>query len=163
MSKEFVFNINNKQNWTGQKRAVGTALQIMMDNTKTSLLVKVGEYKEKKRHKQLRAFYECITQLLPQYNAQQLEQGKKEFFEDEFKFILKYVGGWFKTIENRKGETMPIEKSFKDITKEEMVKVLNNIQKWAIDSGFDLCIDEELRDFNEYYKITNLNNKESDE
>jgi len=42
---------------------------------------------------------------------------------------------------------MPIEKSFKNIKKEEMLKVLDNIQRWAIDNGFDLCIDERLRDF----------------
>ena len=102
--------------------------------------------KGEKTYPQLKAFYEAVNQLLPQYNERQLEQGKKEFFEDEFKFILKYVGGWTKEIENKRGEAMPIEKSFKGITKDEMMKVLNNIQRWAIDSNFSLCIDKQLMD-----------------
>ena len=147
MGKEYIFDLNNKENWNGQKIAVAGALQILIDNTKTSLIVKIDEFKASKSYKQLRGFYECINQLLPQYNARQLEQGKKEFFADEFKFILKYVAGWYKEIENKRGKIMPIEKSFKNIKKEEMLKVLDNIQRWAIDNGFDLCIDERLRDF----------------
>ena len=106
------------------------------------LKVTAGE----KTYPQLKAFYEAVNQLLPQYNNRQLEQGKKDFFEDEFKFILKYVGGWYKEIENKKGEIIPIEKSFKGICKEDMMKVLNNIQRWAINSGFSLSIDKELMD-----------------
>lgn len=113
----------------------------------------IREPVREKSWKQLKAFYECINQLLPQYNARQVEQGEKEFFEDEFKFILKYVGGYYKTIKNKKGEMVPIEKSFAIITKEDMIKVLSNIQKWAINEGFTLCIDEELREVIKYYEV----------
>ena len=147
MGKEYIFDLKYKDNWEVQQKIVSTAIQIFMRNSKTSLVVKIDEFKTSKSYKQLRGFYECINQLLPQYNARQLEQGKKEFFADEFKFILKYVAGWYKEIENKRGEIMPIEKSFKNIKKEEMLKVLDNIQRWAIDNGFDLCIDERLRDF----------------
>jgi hypothetical protein len=99
-----------------------------------------------KTYPQLKAFYEAISQLLPQYNAKQLEEGKKEFLEDEFKFILKYVGGWVKEIENKNGDSIPIEKSFTKISKKDMNTILDNINRWSIDRGFNLCIDQELRD-----------------
>lgn len=99
----------------------------------------------KKTNPQLRAFYEAITQLMPQYNDRQLMQGEKEFLNDEFKFILKYVGGWYKEIKNKKGDIVPIEKSFKNIKKDEMLIILDNINRWAIKEGYDLCIDEKLR------------------
>ena len=99
-----------------------------------------------KTYPQLKAFYEAINQLLPQYNARQLEEGKKEFLEDEFKFILKYVGGWVKEIENKNGDPIPIEKSFTKISKKDMNTILDNINRWSIDRGFNLCIDQELRD-----------------
>ena len=106
----------------------------------------LGKIKKDKSWEQLKGFYECITQLMPQYNNQQLDQGKMEFLKDEFKSILKCAGGWYRRIEDKQGDTVLLAKSFKDITKEEMIVVLNNIQKWAIDNEFDLCIDKKLRE-----------------
>ena len=68
------------------------------------------------------------------------------FNEDEFKFILKYAGGWYKEIKNKNGDVIPIEKSFKDITKDEMIMVLKKIDRWAMMRGISLCIDKELMD-----------------
>ena len=100
----------------------------------------------KKTYPQLKAFYEAINQLLPQYNAKQEELGEMIFNEDEFKFILKYAGGWYKEIKNKNGDVIPIEKSFKDITKDEMIMVLKKIDRWAMMRGFSLCIDKQLMD-----------------
>jgi|DEB0MinimDraft_10_1074344.scaffolds.fasta_scaffold41989_4 hypothetical protein len=100
----------------------------------------------KKTYPQLKAFYEAINQLLPQYNSKQEELGEMIFNEDEFKFILKYAGGWYKEIKNKNGDVIPIEKSFKDITKDEMIMVLKKIDRWAMMRGFSLCIDKELMD-----------------
>lgn len=103
-------------------------------------------HKGEKTYPQLKAFYEAINQLLPQYNAKQEELGEMIFNEDEFKFILKYVGGWVKEIENKNGDPIPIEKSFIKISKKDMNTILDNINRWSIDRGFNLCIDQELRD-----------------
>jgi hypothetical protein len=103
-------------------------------------------HKGEKTYPQLKAFYEAINQLLPQYNAKQEELGEMIFNEDEFKFILKYAGGWYKEIKNKNGDVIPIEKSFKDITKDEMIMVLKKIDRWAMMRGFSLCIDKELMD-----------------
>ena len=100
----------------------------------------------KKTYPQLKAFYEAVNQLLPQYNAKQEELGEMIFNEDEFKFILKYAGGWYKEIKNKNSDIIPIEKSFKDITKDEMIMVLKKIDRWAMMRGFSLCIDKELMD-----------------
>jgi len=100
----------------------------------------------KKTYPQLKAFYEAINQLLPQYNSKQEELGEMIFNEDEFKFIIKYAGGWYKEIKNKNGDVIPIEKSFKDITKDEMIMVLKKIDRWAMMRGFSLCIDKELMD-----------------
>lgn len=100
----------------------------------------------KKTYPQLKAFYEAVNQLLPQYNAKQEELGEMIFNEDEFKFILKYAGGWYKEIKNKNGDVIPIEKSFKDITKDEMIMVLKKIDRWAMMRGFSLCIDKQLMD-----------------
>jgi len=100
----------------------------------------------KKTYPQLKAFYEAINQLLPQYNSKQEELGEMIFNEDEFKFILKYAGGWYKEIKNKNGDVIPIEKSFEDITKDEMIMVLKKIDRWAMMRGFSLCIDKELMD-----------------
>ena len=100
----------------------------------------------KKTHPQLKAFYSARDQLLPQYNSKQEELGEMIFNEDEFKFILKYAGGWYKEIKNKNGDVIPIEKSFKDITKDEMIMVLKKIDRWAMMRGFSLCIDKELMD-----------------
>ena len=102
--------------------------------------------KGEKTYPQLKAFYEAINQLLPQYNSKQEELGEMIFNKDEFKFILKYAGGWYKEIKNKNGEVIPIEKSFKDITKDEMIMVLKKIDRWAMMRGFSLCIDKELMD-----------------
>ena len=98
MGKEYIFDLNNKKNWEVQQQVVSTAIQIFMRNSKTSLVVKIDEFKTSKSYKQLRGFYECINQLLPQYNARQLEQGKKEFFADEFKFIGHYFASFIKKL-----------------------------------------------------------------
>lgn len=103
-------------------------------------------HKGEKTYPQLKAFYEAINQLLPQYNAKQEELGEMIFNEDEFKFILKYAGGWYKEIKNKNSDIIPIEKSFKDITKDEMIMVLKKIDRWAMMRGFSLCIDKELMD-----------------
>ena len=103
-------------------------------------------HKGEKTYPQLKAFYEAINQLLPQYNAKQEELGEMIFNEDEFKFILKYAGGWYKEIKNKNGDVIPIEKSFKDITKDEMIMVLKKIDRWGMMRGFSLCIDKELMD-----------------
>jgi hypothetical protein len=100
----------------------------------------------KKTYPQLKAFYEAVNQLLPQYNSKQEELGEMIFNEDEFKFILKYAGGWYKEIKNKNGDVIPIEKSFKDITKDEMIMVLKKIDRWAMMRGFSLCIDKQLMD-----------------
>jgi len=100
----------------------------------------------KKTYPQLKAFYAAVNQLLPQYNSKQEELGEMIFNEDEFKFILKYAGGWYKEIKNKNGDVIPIEKSFKDITKDEMIMVLKKIDRWAMMRGFSLCIDKELMD-----------------
>jgi hypothetical protein len=103
-------------------------------------------HKGEKTYPQLKAFYEAVNQLLPQYNAKQEELGEMIFNEDEFKFILKYAGGWYKEIKNKNGDVIPIEKSFKDITKDEMIMVLKKIDRWAMMRGFSLCIDKQLMD-----------------
>lgn len=102
--------------------------------------------KGEKTYPQLKAFYEAVNQLLPQYNSKQEELGEMIFNEDEFKFILKYAGGWYKEIKNKNGDVIPIEKSFKDITKDEMIMVLKKIDRWAMMRGFSLCIDKQLMD-----------------
>lgn len=103
-------------------------------------------HKGEKTYPQLKAFYEAVNQLLPQYNSKQEELGEMIFNEDEFKFILKYAGGWYKEIKNKNGDVIPIEKSFKDITKDEMIMVLKKIDRWAMMRGFSLCIDKQLMD-----------------
>lgn len=103
-------------------------------------------HKGEKTYPQLKAFYEAVNQLLPQYNAKQEELGEMIFNEDEFKFILKYAGGWYKEIKNKNGDVIPIEKSFKDITKDEMIMVLKKIDRWAMMRCFSLCIDKQLMD-----------------
>lgn len=133
--------------------------------------------KGEKTTPQLRAFYEAITQLLPQYNAT-----GHDYTKDEFKEILKSVGGWvgekgekqatifvLNNFKKLKKELSPnlqaiskdddlkkkfIEadsktitpKSFTNIKKEDMSKVIDRIDRWAMKRGFTLSISKENQD-----------------
>lgn len=101
---------------------------------------------------QLKAFYEAINQLLPQYNKERKEAGEIEFTENEFKAILKYVGGYYDTIPSKKGD-ITIFKSFKDISKDEMVNVLKRIENWAkVSKGYSLDITRETKEMIDFFK-----------
>jgi len=116
----------------------------LLENSKGDLYLQISS--SKKTLPQLRAFYEARKQLLPQYNAKQEELGDMIFNKDEFKFILKFAGGWYKEIKNKNNDVIPIEKSFKGITKDEMTLVLKKIDRWSMMRGFSLSIDKELMD-----------------
>ena len=95
----------------------------------------------KKTNTQLRAFYSARDQLMPPYNARQAEKGEPQFFNDEFKHILKVAGGWYTHYKNQF-----IPKSFTKISKKDMINVLERITIWSIKNKFSLCIDKQLMD-----------------
>lgn len=142
MSKIYFYANTN----TSQQQKENSNLMLQYLGTGKDFYCEFGFIKKNKSYHQLRAFYEALNQLLPQYNKSQQDQGETEFHKDEFKFILKYVGGWYKEIKNKKGEPMPIVKSFSSISKKEMSLVLDRISKWAYSKGFVLNIDNYMRD-----------------
>jgi len=95
----------------------------------------------KKTHPQLKAFYSARDQILPQYNKREEERGEETFCEEQFKYALKIIGKWHIEKNNQF-----IPKSFDNISKDDMMQVLDNINKWAMISGFSLCIDKQLMD-----------------
>lgn len=98
-------------------------------------------YTGQKTHPQLKAFYSARDQLLPQYNQREKERGEKTFCKEQFKYALKIVGKWHIEKNNQF-----IPKSFDDISKDDMMEVLDNIDKWAMIKGFSLSISRELMD-----------------
>jgi hypothetical protein len=61
MSKqEFIFEYKNKINWPGQKRAVGTALQVQMDTATNDLAIIIDDYKPTRSSKSLKAYWVLI-------------------------------------------------------------------------------------------------------
>ena len=133
------FDTNNKGMFGGLQSQVSNQIVKQLDSGK-SFYVEIGELKKDKTYQQLKGFYEALNQLMPQYNQERKDEGEIEFTQEEFKFILKYIGGWYKEIKNKKGVAMPISKSFSNITKEEMMAVLKRIEGWAVQKGFSLDI-----------------------
>lgn len=111
----------------------------LLHNKKEQFILKV--ITGKKTHPQLKAFYSARDQLLPQYNKREEERGELPFCQEQFKYALKIVGKWYIEKNNQF-----IPKSFDDISKDDMMMVLDNINKWAMISGFSLCIDKQLMD-----------------
>jgi hypothetical protein len=64
---------------------------------------------------------------------------KEKFCKEQFKYALKIVGKWHVEKNNHF-----IPKSFDNISKDEMMEVLDNIDKWAMIKGFSLSISREL-------------------
>ena len=81
-----------------------------------------------------------------------IEIDDQQFTENEFKAILKYVGGYYTTIPSKKGD-ITIFKSFKDISKDEMVNVLKRIENWAkVNKGYSLDITRETKEMIDFFK-----------
>jgi hypothetical protein len=111
----------------------------LLNEKKEEFILKVitGE----KTHPQLKAFYSARDQLLSQFNKREEERGELPFCKEQFKYALKIVGKWYIEKNNQF-----IPKSFDNISKDDMMQVLDNINKWAMSKGFSLCIDRELMD-----------------
>lgn len=48
--KEYIFKYENKANWKGQRRAIGTALQILIDTMQKDFKITIEEVRNDKEN-----------------------------------------------------------------------------------------------------------------
>lgn len=145
-SKEFILDINKKHNWAGQKRAVGVALQIMMDNATTSLVINVDKFKKKKSYKQIKGLYRLLGKIVPVLK----DIDPSTYFDAEkVKVIIKDQFGYYDTYNGIK-----LYKSCKDATIEDMMGLIKTAERFGDEMGVLDCFitsEEELA-LKEFYK-----------
>lgn len=145
MNKEFIFNIDNKHNWVGQKRAVGGALQILLDNTKTSLVVTVGEQKNGKSYKQLKGYFRLVNMIIPAITKANHDC---HFDKDIVDDIIKDTYGYYTKFKETKSY-----KSKAKATIQDMMGLIKTAEKIGQFYGVEDCYlsSEDERDLMEYY------------
>lgn len=140
----FIFTTNNKDQWSMMK-AEFQSLQKSLLASKGGFEMTIAEINKSKTSKQLRGFHRLIDILVPYFKEWTGGINNRDSVKDYIKTISGFTTRY-------KGIQVP--KSCKDATKEEMLQLIQEVERFASEMGIENCFlrSDERSDLENYYK-----------